>query len=197
MTRHKILAVGMHNFHVVHGRFPPQKLISKEGRTMHSWRVMILPYLDEMRLYKQFRLEEPWDSEHNLRLAAQMPSVFRSPDDSAEMAAAGKTRFVAPLTDNSMFGRPGESVKIRDITDGTSNTLMVVRTVAENAVIWTKPDDLVLNNDRPLLEQIAGDADGFTACTCDGAAHYLGRRFTEEALRALVTMDGGEIVEWP
>jgi hypothetical protein len=197
MNNLKQLALGMHNFHDHHARFPPQRLVDEKGKPLHSWRVLILPYLGGGQLYNQFRLDEPWDSEHNIKLTAQMPDVFRSPDDSAEMTAVGKTRFVAPLSDNSMFGHRGDSARIRDITDGTSNTLMVVQAATKNAVIWTKPDDLVLSQDRPLFEQIAGDADGFTACSCDGVAHYLNRNVTEEAMRSLVSMDGGEIVEWP
>ncbi len=194
---HKQLALGLHNFHDHHARFPPQRLVDEQGRLLHSWRVLILPYLGEVQLYNQFRLDEPWDSEHNIRLATKMPEVFRSPDDSPEMTAASKTRFVAPLTDRSMFGRRGDSPRIRDIIDGTSNTLMVVQTTAENAVIWTKPADLILTDDRPLFEQIAGKADGFTACTCDGGAHYLDHNFTEATLRTMLSMAGGEILEWP
>jgi len=196
-TNHKQIALGLHNFHDRHARFPPQRLVDEQGTPLHSWRVLILPYLGEEQLYKQFRLDEPWDSDHNMKLAGQIPAFLRSPDDSAEMTAAGKTRFVAPLTDDSMLGHRGDSARIRDIIDGTSNTLMAVQTTPENAVIWTKPDDLVLTSDRPVFEQIAGDADGFTACTCDGAAHYIDRNFTEETLRTMLSMAGGEILEWP
>lgn len=197
MNSLKQLGLGMHNFHDLHGRFPPQKLVDGEGTPMLSWRVLILPFLDQKDLYDQFRLNEPWDSEHNLRLATQMPDVFRSPDDSAELTAAGRTRFVGPLTDQSMLGRPGDSVQIREIIDGTSNTIMVVQTTADQAVIWTKPADLVIRDDRPVFEQIAGGAELLAAGMCDGAALYLNRTFPEQIMRAVLSIDGRELFEWP
>ena len=137
MSQLKQLAPGMHNYHDVHGRFPPQRLVSDDGSPLLSWRVLILPYLGHAKLYDRFRLNEPWDSEHSIRLVTQMPAVFGSPDDP------------------------------------------------------------VLTDDAPLFQQIAGDADCFPACACDGAAHYPGRHATKEVMRALVSINGGELVEWP
>lgn len=197
MNQLKQHALAMHNFYDVHGRFPPQRLAAADGQPLLSWRVLILPYLGHKDLYDQFRLDEPWDSPHNLQLVDQMPADFRSPDDAETLTAAGKTRFVGPLTEHSLFGRPGESVRFQDIIDGTSNTLMVVQTTAAQAVVWTQPTDLRVSEDHPVLQQIAGPADGFAACGCDGAAHYLSGQADEETLRALLSIDGGELTQWP
>lgn len=193
----KHFGLAMHNFHDVHSRFPPQRLVDESGRSLLSWRVMILPYLDQANLYNQFRLDEPWDSEHNRKLISKMPAVYQSPDDSPESSKAGKTRFVAPLTDGSLFGRRGESVRIRDILDGTSNTIMVLHASADHAVTWTQPEDLVVDQDKPIFEQIVGAAEALVGVWCDGAVHVVEPDVSDETLRALLTVDGGEIVEFP
>ncbi|MGH7201232.1 MAG: DUF1559 domain-containing protein, partial [Planctomycetaceae bacterium] len=73
------IGLALHNYHDVHGRFPPAVVMGPDGKTPHSWRVEILPFLDAVRLYEQYRMDEPWDGEHNKQLIEKMPAVFRSP----------------------------------------------------------------------------------------------------------------------
>src|SRR5262249_21734482 len=61
----KQIALAMHSYHDTMGRFPPAIVRDKEGKPLYSWRVLLLPYLEQQNLYNQFKLDEPWDSEHN------------------------------------------------------------------------------------------------------------------------------------
>ena len=191
----KQIALAMHNFHDVFGHFPPQALADANGNRLLSWRVMILPYLDQAPLYTEFHLDEPWDSVHNLQLVSKMPAVLKSLGQPSEKSEPGKTRFVAPLTKDSPFGRAG-AVRIQDITDGTSNTLMVVEASADKAMIWTKPEDILIDENNPLNSIIAKDTNGFAACLCDGAARFFSRDLNQGVLQALLSVSGGEVVDW-
>jgi len=190
----KQIALAMHNFHDVYGHFPPQALADANGKRLLSWRVMILPFMDQHVLYREFHLDEPWDSEHNLKLVSKMPAVLKSLGQPNEKSEPGKTRFVAPLTKESLFGRTG-AVRFQDITDGTSNTLMVVEASANRAVIWTKPEDILIDENDPLSSIINKDANGFAACMCDGSARLFPRRILPAALQGILTINGGEIID--
>lgn len=195
MNSLKQIALAMHNFHDNYGHFPPQALADTSGKRLLSWRVLILPYLDQANLYNEFHLDEPWDSEHNIKLVAKMPAVFKPPGLPIDTSEAGKTRFVAPLTKDSAFGRIGGGVRVQDMTDGTSNSLMVVEASPDKAVIWTKPEDVVIDENNPLLSIIANDSDGFTACLCDGSARFFSKGIDTQTLNAMLSISGGEVID--
>lgn len=189
----KQIALAMHNFYDVYGYFPPQALSSDDGKKLLSWRVLILPFLDQVELYQKFRLDEPWDSEHNIKLAAEIPFAYSGSRDAAKNTD-GKTRMQVPLHKQSVFGRKGGGTSFRDITDGTSNTLMVVQVTESKAVVWTKPEDLVIDATDIKASVIAQGSDKFLACLCDGSARALSSKNSNETLLKLITMNGGEII---
>ena len=76
----KQIGLAMHNYHAMHKTFPPAYTVDKAGKPLLSWRVLILPYLEQDALYKEFHLDEPWDSEHNRALIDRMPATYRCPD---------------------------------------------------------------------------------------------------------------------
>lgn len=191
----KHIALAMHNFHDTYSSFPPQALADDEGKRLLSWRVLILPFLDQADLYQQFHLDEPWDSDHNRKLIEKMPDVYRDLSAEAKMEETGKTRIVAPLTEASIFGRIGTGVEMRSVTDGTSNTLLVVEVSPEKAVIWTKPDDVEIDPENPLGSLINANAEGFHVCMADGASRFIPRSIDLVCLRALLTIDGGEVID--
>ena len=188
----KQLALAMHNFHDSFGAFPAQSLVDKQGKRLLSWRVMVLPYLDQNALYRAFHLDEAWDSDHNRTLIEKMPSVFRSGGRSTR---PGTTRFVAPLTDHSMMGRIGPSVKIQNITDGTSNTIWLVQADESHAVTWTKPDDLVIDEKDPIGSMIEPETKGFRASLADGSVRFFARDNEATTLMHLFSIDGGEVID--
>jgi hypothetical protein len=165
-----------------------------EGKPLLSWRVAILPFIGQQELYDQFRKNEPWDSDHNKRLIAKMPEVFRPRD--AKLAAAGKTKFVAPRGENTVFPLNNQKVLIKSVADGTAHTIQLVEATDDRAVVWTKPDDLEINPRWPNqgLESRAGN--GYFVAVCDGSVHKIDPKISNELLMAAFTRSGGEDSTW-
>lgn len=201
MHQFKVIALAMLNYEDSSGRssktrhFPAHANYDQQGRPLLSWRVHVLPWMDENALYKQFRLDEPWDSKHNLPLVEKMPGIWADPDPVIRrMAGPGRTTYVVPYgKETAFFGETG--TKLSDIHDGTSNTLMAVEVVPQRAVVWTKPEDWQVELDNPLAGVQRADRDHFTAVTIDGAAHAMPSDISPKTLRALLTKDGGDPIE--
>jgi hypothetical protein len=186
----KQIALAMHNFHGRYGHLPPQAIYSKDGKPLLSWRVILLPFLVEGNLYEQFNLNEPWDSRHNQKLLAQMPKVYADPN----------VKTAEPVTVYQAFVGPGaffEGTKAlnfgADFPDGMSDTLMIVE--AATPIPWTKPEDLPYDSNKPL-PKLGGHTPGaFAAAFCDGAVHVFRQDIKEALLRALITRNGGEVID--
>jgi Protein of unknown function (DUF1559)/Domain of unknown function (DUF4190) len=183
----KQLALAMHNYHDVHGRFPPAVVYSKDGKPLYSWRVLLLPHLNEEGLYKQFKLDEPWDSPNNQKLLALMPHVFE--DQSTPTKEQSSTFYQVFTGPTTAFESP-QGERLQDFTDGTSNTFLIVE--AAQAVPWTKPADLAYDPNQPLPELGGQHAGGFNAVKADGAVRFIGAGTPEQVLRGLITRNGGE-----
>lgn len=192
VNRLRQLGLALHNYHDVHGRFPSAVSFDKQGKkTGLSWRVHILPYLEQDALYRQFKLDEPWDSEHNKKLIAQLPPIYRPTN--AKLAAAGKTKFVAPTGEQTLFPERNMGIRIADITDGTSNTIMLVEADDDHAVVWTKPDDLPVDLKKPLAGLAIRAPGAFLALVADGTVRFLRQTVASQDLAALFTRAGGEV----
>ena len=174
-----------------HQRFPLPASLGPDKRPLLSWRVHLLPYFDRDDLYKQFHLDEPWDSPHNRALVDKMPDVYRSPD--AKLKAPGRTRYLLPVGNGAGFERD-KPTRLADLTDGTSNTIMIVEVDDDHAVIWTKPDDWEFDPKEPA-KGLGPLGRGLRTALFDGSAQHLHEPDLAPArLRALVTRAGGEAV---
>jgi hypothetical protein len=144
----KQLAIAMHNYHKEHQRFPPVAIRGKNGEPLLSWRVLLLPYLDEPEeeLYREFHLDEPWDSPHNIKLLDRMPKVFRSPFHPRRRQVTGTyyQLFVGP---GAVF-EENWSASLDDIPDGPGKTILIGENLTE--VPWTKPEDMRFAPEVPL-----------------------------------------------
>jgi hypothetical protein len=185
----KQIALAMHNYQSTYNHLPPQATYSKDGKPLLSWRVLILPFIEQDALYRQFKLDEAWDSPNNKKLLAQMPKVYADPNAPPTQTMTYYQGFVGP---GAFFeGKKGLSLP-NDFPDGTSNTLMVVE--AANPVPWTRPDDLQYDPNKPL-PKLGGFVDNrFAAAYCDGSVRMLKQNIKESVLRALITRNGGEVV---
>ncbi|HJZ58844.1 MAG TPA: DUF1559 domain-containing protein, partial [Gemmataceae bacterium] len=135
------IGMALHNFHDVNG-FLPAGYYDKSGKGLGlSWRVAILPYIEEAKLWQEFHLDEPWNSEHNIQLVKRMPKVFASSKD-PKLAEQGKTTFLAPVHKDAVFTGGPQGIRIGDIADGTSHTILLVDADESAAVVWTKPEEL-------------------------------------------------------
>jgi hypothetical protein len=151
--------------------------------------------VEQDNLYKQFHLDEPWDSEHNKKLIPLMPKLYAGRNPA--LAAAGKTTLLAPLGDATMFPVRQEGTKIAEVTDGTSNTIFLVEAKDEDAVIWTKPDDLKIDPANPAKDLANHDGKGYWVLLADGSVHFISASMDKKNLWALFTRNGGEVVEIP
>jgi hypothetical protein len=190
----KQIVLAQHNYHAKHDHFPPAFSASKDGKPLLSWRVLILPFLDQQALYDQFHLDEPWDSAHNRSLISKIPAVFRCPDENDASAKDGKTRYLAPRSAATIM-RGAEAVALRDIADGTSNTIIVLDAGDDRAVEWTKPADWEFDPD-PAVETIFNSHEpaGTNMAFADGAVRFISATIKAATLRALLTRDGGEVI---
>jgi prepilin-type processing-associated H-X9-DG protein len=181
----KQIALAMHNYNSTHGSFPPAVVCSRDGKPLYSWRVLLLPYLGNNALYKQFRLDEPWDSANNKSWLDQMPPVYRHP---AEAAGDNSSTVYQAIVGKDAAFEGTQGMRLTDFTNGTANTILVAE--AAVAVPWTKPDDLSYAPDRPLprfSEHLGG---GFNALFADGSVRTIQKGTKEEVLRGFLTRKG-------
>jgi prepilin-type processing-associated H-X9-DG protein len=187
----KQIGLAMHNYHSVNNAFPPAAVAGKTGKPLLSWRVALLPYLEQNELYKQFHLDEPWDSPHNKTLIDYMPAAFACPSTRNDKGMTTYRTFVGPRT--AFEGLKPHT--LAEFLDGTSNTLLVVEST--NSVPWTKPDDLPFdpNPTKPLVTPGSNHPGGFNALFADGTVRFIKLTISQTVLRALITRNGGEIVQ--
>jgi hypothetical protein len=186
----KQLGLCMFNYQDAHKTFPARAILDKDGKPLLSWRVAILPYLDQGDLYGQFKLDEPWDSPNNKKLIERMPPYFRNPSSGAP---PNTTTYLAPVGPGTVFeGDKGRT--FRDIRDGTSNTVMLVEANDDQAVIWTRPDDWQYDPEKPLAGLGSAHPRLFSALFCDGSVRGIAADIQPVVWKALLTIAGGEVV---
>lgn len=195
----KHIGVAMHNYAATHGSFPPPYLADENGTPMHSWRVLLLPYLDRSDLYDRYDFDEPWNGPNNSLLAAEMPEVYGCPSAKGNSDAT-TTDYVAVVGDGLMFD-PNRAVHYADITDGTSNTIAIVESTGPqgNGVEWMSPEDLNVRMLNPAVNGTPGPAiasfhiNGANVLMGDGSVHFLREDTPPETVEAMLTVGGGEL----
>lgn len=188
----KQIGLMLHNYCDAHGQFPPAYIAGKEGKLMHSWRVILLEFIDR-DLYEQYNFDEPWDGPNNSKLIPQVPKCYRCPSDDAP---PGTTNYVAIVGAPTVWPNTS-SCRLSQITDGTTNTIAVVEVTGLN-IPWTKPQDLDFATMTMQVNAPTGNGPssqhpaGALALWVDGSVPILKNNMTAEALRARFTKAGGE-----
>jgi hypothetical protein len=194
------IGLALHQFHDTYTAFPGAAVLDKNGKPLLSWRVAILPYIEEGALYKEFRFDEPWDSKHNKKLLDKMPKLY-APTIQGKPAKPNTTYYQVLTGPDALFnpkwgggiGMGTLGPRITQITDGTSKTAMVVE--AGEAVPWTKPVDLVYDAKKPLPKLGGLFKEGTHVVLADGSVRFIARTAKVAALRALITPAGGEALD--
>ena len=175
----KRIALGLDNYCDLNEVWPGIGMIPA-GKTKPnlSWRVAILPYIDESMLYQEFKLDEPWDSEHNKKLYAKMPKIYTVPDSDPAIAIAGKTHY--RLFDIGVTKRT-------QILDGSSNTIAVIE--AADAVAWTKPEGLDPNAKdlHALFRWAWGGETVANISMYDGKVQMIRKKISANTLKNAIT----------
>jgi hypothetical protein len=190
----KQIALGLWNYHDTWNCLPPAYSCDVNGKPMHSWRVLITPYIEQQPVFDRYNYAEPWNGPNNSKLGAEMPSVFRNPLERA--GSTQYTSYVAVIGPDTMW--PGsQNIDMAAVTDGTATTIMVVE-ISHSNVHWMEPRDLPFEelqawrdpNHRPHL---GGDIEGGYVVYADGGCKYLPRDVATDQLRKqLLINDRGE-----
>jgi hypothetical protein len=184
----KIIGLAMHNFNDAVGNMP-SNFQTKDGKPGLSWRVAILPFLEEDKLYREFKLDEPWDSEHNSKLIEKMPKVYTPVRGRAEK---GQTFYQMFAGERTMLDPKG-MLTLASVTDGLSNTFMVAE--GGKPVVWTKPDDLPFDGTK--IPELGGMFDGqFNMLMGDGSVMRFPKGVDADVLRRGIDRADGEVVDF-
>lgn len=186
-NNHKQIALAMHNYADANKGFPPMAITGKNGEPLLSWRVALLPYLEQQQLYEAIRKDEPWDSPHNRPLMDRMPAVFACPTNKLE---PGMTCCRAFAGDGGILEKD-KTTPLSAIRDGTSNTILFAE--AAEPVEWMRPEGLSVDG-PDLLGLGSKHPGGFVAALADGSVRFISSRVSPRTLKGLATKDGGEVV---
>jgi hypothetical protein len=174
-------------------RLPAVANFDNQGKPLLSWRVHLLPFVGEQKLYKEFHLNETWDSPHNKRLLARIPEVYQGPN--RKLNEEGKTIFLIPVGKDAAFRQGPEGPRMpADFPDGTSNTILIVEADDAHAVAWTKPADLPFDHAHPERGLGGHYANGFLVGLADGSVRIVKRQISKATLQAAFTPAGGEVL---
>src|SRR6202035_2688673 len=191
----KQIGLAMHNHHDATKAFPPAGISGindPNGKPLLSWRVAILPYVEQDALYRQFDLNQPWDHPTNKKLIARMPAIYKLPGAETK---EGETHYRVLVGPGTMFeprkGPGGRQIGItlQSVVDGTANTIMVVE--AKEPTIWTRPDDLPFDPKGPL-PKFGVSPDGFHVLLAEGSVRFVRSTISEQTLRRAITRNDGE-----
>ena len=183
------------NYESARQHIPQRYSVDDNGKPLLSWRVQILPFdSDYAELYSKFKMDEPWDSPHNLKLVKEMPNVY-SDVDPLSMAnnQNGKTIYQAPVCKGAIIASD-KTTEFKEVTDGTSNTLLIVTVAPEHAVIWTKPADWEVDLAKPLAKLWYKGRKAIEIVRCDGSADSLSPRLKKEFWSHFIQKNDGEIL---
>jgi prepilin-type processing-associated H-X9-DG protein len=187
----KQIGFALHNYHDAYKRFPANAIYSKDGKALLSWRVAILPFIEQGPLVNQFKMDEPWDGPNNIRLLKEMPAIYAPVRGSTPQPHC--TYYQVFTGPNTLFPGPGQfqgdfarlrGPRLMEIVDGTSNTFLVAE--AAEAVPWTKPADVEISPARPLPRLGGMWRDGFNVLMADGSVRRVSSRVREATLRLLI-----------
>ncbi len=218
MNHMKQILLAFHNFESTYGFFPPAVIYGPDGKPWHSWRTLILPYLEQNDLYDRYDFSQPWDSPKNKAVVETAVPVFQDP-------VYGKsdlpfTHYAAIVGEKAIFrpegakiqdtSRPLDGIKpggrsFREITDGTSNTIMLAPVSPDRKIPWAKPEDIVFDADFPELGAPGGIAMPYgtaegknrraPVARVDGSIFTLPQETPKDTVRAIITIAGGEIID--
>lgn len=189
MNNLKQIMIALHNYESAFTALPAAAICDKEGKPLLSWRVAILPFIEEENLYKQFKLDEPWDSKNNKPLIEKMPKIYLMP---GEQDKAGFTRYRVFVGKDAAFDYKKQR-GFATITDGSSNTGAVFESA--DPVIWTKPDEMEFDMKKTTTKSLYFDKKGKSIVAMfDGSVSKIDKKVLDKCLGILVCPNDGQVL---
>lgn len=193
------LMLALHNYHDEHGHFPPAFTTDKKGNRLHSWRTLLLPYLEQGELYGRVDLSKPWNHPANAAIRETEVSVFRCPSAAIERC---QTCYVGAMGPSAFFKPDGTTRRMRDLADGTSYTIAITEIPREKTIHWMDPSDdfslAFLTQSTGMFTgngQTSSHHGGFQVAMSDGSVRLVSHNASPELRTAMTTIDGGEDIE--
>jgi hypothetical protein len=187
----KQIGIAMLNYHDAYLCFPPAVITDEEGTPRYSWRVAILPFIEQQALYDLWNHDEPWDSPNNMRIGQTSIPAYRCPSDDDPT----ETNYVMITGEEAIGNLPNEVTKIADVRDGTARTIMIVE-VVDSGIGWSEPRDLSLDDLEMRINAPGGIASkhpgGVNVALCNGSVRFVPESISAEDLRAWITKGGME-----
>jgi len=188
------IVLAMHNYEATYKCFPPAFTTDANGKPLHSWRTLLLPYMEQSALYTQIDLNKPWDDPVNLPFSQVVIPTYACP--SGHTDSPEKTYYQVIVDPSGIFNGPS-SCNLGSITDGTSNTLLVVETDSQDAIPWMAPDD----TDLPTFlargqSSSSHHTGGGNVALADGSVVFLSNTIDPKMATSMVTKAGNEIVSY-
>ena len=184
----KQICLALHNYHDTYGTFPPAVVTDADGKPLYSGRVLLLPYIEQNALYDAFDKTKPWNSAENMQISQTMIPVFHDPSS----ATVGSQTDYLFVTGTGTIFEAGQASKLSGITDGTSNTMVIVE-VRGSGVNWAEPKDLDISQPMPLPP--GNHPGGNNVGLADGAVRFMSKNVPPEQIRAMATKSGGEVIQ--
>lgn len=204
------IALGINQYAEAYNALPPAWTVDENGQPMHSWRVLILPYVGENELYEKIRLNEPWDSEYNQQFHLATPFVLTMPSGTfreiGEQITSGQTFYSVVVGPGTLFPQ-GQTVSLTDVKDGASNTILIVERT--QSISWMAPDK-ELTLDEVLVHENVESADQLVfaypalsrmhencalAAMLDGSTRLINHDISPEVLKSLLLHSDATTVE--
>ncbi len=189
----KQLALAMHNYESAYGKMPSAAICDQNGKKLLSWRVAILPYIEQENLYRRFKLDEPWDSENNKALIPLMPKTFADPR--VAEPTNGETYYKVFVGKRAGFDWE-KGRNFASIPDGTSNTVMIA--AGGDPVTWTKPDDFEFDpsDEKAKLPEVVKPFDVLLVAFFDGSVRTINPNRTDfdKIMRLLIDPTDGMVI---
>jgi prepilin-type processing-associated H-X9-DG protein len=186
----KQIALALHNYADKYGCLPPAYTVDEAGKPLHSWRTLLLPFLEQKALYDQIDLTKPWDDPVNRQVRETVLRMYECPSNSRHESLMTHTTYLAVVAPNGCFKATGPRV-LPVITDRRDLTLMVIEVGEKHAVHWMSPNDAT----EEMIVNREADADfshpgGSMAAFVDGSVRYLHATIPGEVLKAMISIDG-------
>lgn len=188
----KQIALGILNYETANGTLPPAYTVDAEGRRLHSWRTLILPYMEHATLYKTIDLSKPWDDPANAqaRASERITSVYSCPSTSL---AEGLTTYLAVVGTRGAFtgSAPRETAEVKR---NRSDVLTVIDAPSDRAVHWMSPNDISTDDFLTFGPETKTNHVSvlFLAAFLDGHTGSISMDLNADILRSTVTIDGEE-----